>query len=141
MELLHPTTGTIGWGGTFNGNPVSASAGIATLDALTPAAIEELNENGDHLAERLNKVFQATGLPALATGVGSLFNIHATDEEITDHHPVGRADPELAELLHLGLMNRGYFLAPRGMGCLSTAMTPADLDGLVAAVEDLASTV
>jgi len=54
---------------------------------------------------------------------------------------VRRADPELTVLLHLGLMNRGYFLARRGMGCLSTAMTSEQLDGLVDAVEDLVNTV
>ena len=36
MALLHPTRGSIRWGGTFNGNPVSAAAGIATLESLTP---------------------------------------------------------------------------------------------------------
>ena len=87
--------------------------------------------------KRLGKVLEASGLPARAVGAGSLFNLHATGDEITDSHAVGRADPELAELLHLGLMNRGYFLAPRGMGCLSTAMAPADRDGLVDALEDL----
>ena len=67
-------------------------------------------------------MLEASGLPARAVGVGSLFNLHGTGGEITDNHAVGRADPELTEFLHLGLMNRGYFLAPRGMGCLSTAM-------------------
>ena len=137
MALLHPTDGNIRWGGTFNGNPVSAAAGIETLEALTPAVIDELNHNGQYLAERLNKVLEASRVPARVTGVGSLFNLHATAEEITDNHAVRRADPELTELLHLGLMNRGYFLAPRGMGCLSTAMTSADLDGLAESVEDL----
>ena len=141
MALLHPTQGTISWGGTFNGNPVSAAAGIETLEALTAPVIDELNRSGEELTERLHKALQASGLPAGATGTGSLFNIHATGEEVTDHHAVRRADPELTELLHLGLMNRGYFVAPRGMGCLSTAMTPEQLDGLVDAVEDLVNTV
>ena len=47
------------------------------------------------------------------------------------------ADPPI----HLGLMNRGYFLAPRGMACLSTAMTREELDGLADAVEDLVNAV
>ena len=141
MALLHPTHGTIRWGGTFNGNPVSAAAGVETLKALTPAVIEELNQKGEQLTERLNEALEASEVAAGVTGVGSLFHLHATDEEITDNHAVGRADPELTELLHLGLMNRGYFLAPRGMGCLSTAMTSADLDGLVESVEDLIKTL
>ena len=137
MALLHPIEGSIRWGGTFNGNPVSAAAGVETLEALTPEVMDQLNRDGEQLTERLGKVLEASGIPAGMTGVGSLFNIHATGDEITDSHAVGRADPALTELLHLGLMNRGYFLAPRGMGCLSTAMTSADLDGLVESVEDL----
>lgn len=141
MALLHPTRGSIQWGGTFNGNPVSAAAGIATLEALTPPVIDELNSAGEELVERIDKALEASGLPAGVTGAGSLFNLHATGEEITDHRAVGRADPQLTELLHLGLMNRGYFLAPRGMACLSTAMTTDELDGLVDAVEDLVSSL
>ena len=137
MALLHPSHGSIRLGGTFNGNPVSAAAGIETLEALTQPVIDELNRNGRQLVERLNKVFEAGGIPAGVTGVGSLFNIHGTDAEITDSHAVRSVDPELTEVLHLGLLNRGYFLAPRGMGCLSTAMTPAERDGLVDALEDL----
>jgi len=137
MALLHPTKGTIAWGGTFNGNPVSAAAGIATLEALTSDVIDDLNRKGDQLRERLNQVFRSSPLPARVTGIGSLFTICALDEEIRDYRAVRRADQVLAEFLHLGLMNRGYFLAPRGMGCLSTPMTSAHLDGLVAALEDL----
>lgn len=137
MELLHPTRGSIKWGGTFNGNPVTASAGIATLEALTPPVLDELNRRGRRLAEQLGKAFEASGLPAGVTGVGSLFNLHATGGEVADSRAAGSADPELADLLHLGLMNRGYFLAPRGMGCLSTAMGPEETEGLVNALEDL----
>lgn len=139
MALLHPTHGTIRWGGTFNGNPVSAAAGIETLEALTPTVIEELNLNGQQLAANLNKVFKASEVPAQVTSAGSLFNLHAITDEITDNHGIRHANPELTELLHLGLMNRGYFLASRGMGCLSTAMAQTDLDGLVEALENLTS--
>ena len=137
MALLHPTEGSISWGGTFNGNPVSAAAGIVTLESLTADAIYDLNEKGEWLAAQLNGVLEKNQTPARVTGAGSLFNIHATAEEITDSRPVRRADPRLGKLIHLGLMNRGFFLASRGMACLSTAMTQADLDGLVEAVEDL----
>lgn len=141
MALFHPEEGSIPWGGTFNGNPVSAAAGVETLEALTQDVIDDLNERGEWLTGRLNRVFEKSRTPARVTGVGSLFNIHAAAEEITDNRAVQRADPGLAKLIHLGLMNRGYFLAPRGMACLSTAMTQAETDGLVEAVEDLAETL
>ncbi len=137
MALLHPTKGSIRWGGTFNGNPVSAAAGVATLEMLTAKVIDELNQQGEDLAEGINQVLEASMVQARVTCAGSLYNIHSTAEPIADHAAVQRADPELADLLHLGLMNRGYFLAPRGMGCLSTVMTASERAGLVDALGDL----
>ena len=137
MALLHPETGSITWGGTFNGNPVSTGAGVETLSLLTGEVLDDLNRRGEKLASRLNASFVEGGLPAQVTNVGSLFNFHATNEAISDNDAVQRSDPELTRILHLGLMNRGYFVAPRGMGCLSTAMSKGDTEGLIEAVDDL----
>jgi glutamate-1-semialdehyde aminotransferase len=35
----------------------------------------------------------------------------------------------------LGLLNEGVFLAPRGMGCITTPMGEAEIDTLVQAIE------
>jgi hypothetical protein len=35
----------------------------------------------------------------------------------------------------LGLLTEGYWLAPRGMGCISTPMSETEVDGLVDATE------
>ena len=52
---------------------------------------------------------------------------------------VGVVANEQSRLAMLALLNEGYFLAPRGMGCISTPMTEADIDGLVQAVERVIS--
>ena len=85
-------------GGTFNGNPVAAAAGLATLRELTPARYEDLERLGDRLRARV---------PA-ATGIGSLFQV---------------ASPSPAEL-YLGLLLDGFLIAPRGMGAIATPTTP-----------------
>lgn len=141
MALLHPETGSISWGGTFNGNPVSTSAGVETLSLLSADVLEDLNRKGENLASRLNASFVESDVPVQVTNAGSLFNFHATADVIVDNNAVQAADPELARVIHLGLMNRGYFVAPRGMGCLSTAMSQTDRDGLIGAVDDLVATI
>ena len=123
MELLHPETGSISWGGTFNGNPVSAAAGVATLDILSADVIDGLNAAGDAFHDRMVRILGGSALSV--TGIGSLFNLHADDR------------PDLLKLVHLELLNRGYFLAPRGMGSLSTPMHAEELDGLATAIEEI----
>ena len=39
--------------------------------------------------------------------------------------------------LFLGLLNAGVMLAPRGMGCLSTAHSEADLDRFIDALDSV----
>ncbi len=128
-------TGFVPHGGTFNGNPVGAAAGIATLERLTPDVYERLNVLGERVRMGLGDLFERRGVPATVTGIGSLFNIHATREVVRDNRAVQRGDARFLKALMLGLMNEGYWLAPRGMGCISTPMDESTVDGLVAASE------
>ena len=137
METMNPVSGDISWGGTFNGNPVTAAAGVACLEMLTEAAINQLNELGGRVIEGINRVFTETGFPGQVTGMGSLFNLHPTSEPIHDVHAVHRADPDLKRIFHFGLLNRGFFLSARGSGCISTPMTRSEVDGLISATADI----
>jgi glutamate-1-semialdehyde 2,1-aminomutase len=110
-------------GGTYNGNPVGTAAGVATLERLTPDVYERLNGLGDRVRVGLEDLFERKGVPAHVTGVGSLFNIHAA------------GDSGYLKELVLGLLTEGYWLAPRGMGCTSTPMTEATVDGFLEASE------
>ena len=59
---------------------------------------------------------------ATAAAVGSLFRIELPDRS---HLPD----------LHLGLLANGILMTPRGMGCLSTPMTSAEIGAFVDAVQ------
>jgi glutamate-1-semialdehyde 2,1-aminomutase len=152
MELLTPRGGTdvynarsggppLYQGGTFTGNPGSLAAGIATLDQLDDATLRVLNTAGDKLRERLAVQARQRGLPLRVTGLGSLFNLHAIDAPVIRWRDLWRIDPGLQHGLFLELLNRGFAVAPRGMACLSTAMTDGDRDAFVDAVLGALSTV
>jgi glutamate-1-semialdehyde 2,1-aminomutase len=121
-------------GGTFNGNPVGAAAGIATLEQLTPDVYSRLNEMGDEVRARLNSLFARKGEPVQAVGVGSLFNIHFTSAPIRNHRDVARSDKARLHRFFVSLVNHGVILAPRGMGALSTPMGEHEIAALEAAV-------
>jgi len=120
--------GALVHGGTFNGNPVSAAAGLATLRHLTPARYSQLERLGDRLRKRLADGIVAAGIDARVGGVASIFQVF----------PGSSLQPRdgltAQSALFIGLLLDGFHLAPRGMGALSTPTTDADVDNLVAAV-------
>jgi glutamate-1-semialdehyde 2,1-aminomutase len=124
----------LGHGGTFNGNPLTMAAGLATLDELTPEALETLDALAAALRSKLDRLFADAGLTATVTQIGSLFNIHLTDGPVLDHEDVLRGDTVVLRALHLALLGSGILFTPRGMGCLSTPMTGAEVDAFVEAV-------
>ena len=118
MALFDPRRDDrIGHGGTFNANPLTMAAGLATLAELTPDRFDALEALAGELEAGVNARTAAT-----AAVVGSLFRIELPDRS---HLPD----------LHLGLLANGILMTPRGMGCLSTPMTSAEIGAFVDAVQ------
>jgi glutamate-1-semialdehyde 2,1-aminomutase len=120
--------GAMSHGGTFNGNPVAAAAGLATLRELTPARYERLDALGARLRERLAEAFVADGIDARVDGIASLFQVFVGPTL------VGEGPLSANQTLFLGLLVDGFHLAPRGMGAISTPATEADVDELAEAI-------
>ena len=121
-------SGALVHGGTFNGNPVSAAAGLATLRHLTPERYLELERLGDRLRGSIAEGIARTGLDASVAGIASIFQVVPGSSLV----PPDNLSPQAA--LFLGLLLDGFHLAPRGMGALSTPATDADIDDLTSAV-------
>ncbi|MDQ3890314.1 MAG: aminotransferase class III-fold pyridoxal phosphate-dependent enzyme [Actinomycetota bacterium] len=96
--------------GTFNGNPVTAAAGLAGLAALDGEAIERLNRRARELAGRIEAEGATAGVRVVVRRSGSIMHVHLAE-----------GDPPA--LLHLSLLLEGVYAAPRGMLNLSTAMS------------------
>ena len=128
-------------GGTYSGNPLSAAAGIATLEKLTPASYQQLEAMGKRMRDGLNQIFRAAGVRAQATGDGSLFQIVPTDRAIENYRsvPQDAAAFEWLDRLHQGLLAAGVIISHRGLSCVSTAMTADDVDQVLNAFERVVS--
>ena len=112
-------------------------AGIATLEALSPDSFTQLEQSASQMAATLENLFSKHQFPAQVTQIGSLFNIHTSTHPISDYRTSADHDIPLKQALHLGLLNHGFVLAPRGMGCLSTVIGQSEIDSLVEAVESV----
>jgi glutamate-1-semialdehyde 2,1-aminomutase len=120
--------GSLVHGGTFNGNPVAAAAGLATLRHLTADRYADLERMGDRLRAAFTTAFDREGLDVSIRGIASIFQVFPGSSLTA---PEGLT-PESA--LFLGLLLDGFHLAPRGMGALATPTTEADIEDLVVAV-------
>ena len=121
--------------GTFNGNPMTAAAGVATLRELTVDVYEDLEEKGEYLRDRLRHVISEMEAPMGVTGAASLFAIQATSEVVRDYRSYATNDGDLLEMVFMGMMNEGYLLSNRCAGNVSAAHTYEELDGFVDAFE------
>jgi glutamate-1-semialdehyde 2,1-aminomutase len=121
-------SGSLVHGGTFNGNPVAAAAGLATLRHMTRDRYDELEARATRLRATIAAGIAREGLDARVDGVASIFQVFPG----SGLQPPDGLSPQAA--LFLGLLVDGFQLAPRGMGALSTPATDADVDDLAAAV-------
>ena len=136
MSFYDPRQGRarISQGGTFNANPVTMAAGVATLNALTPDAYARLEAIAERLRGGVSRLLSATRRRGQVTGTGSLFWLHWTTETLTDYRSTRAKDAEMAQRVFMGMLNEGILLTQRGLGACSLAMGDDDVDRFVNAL-------
>ncbi len=136
MALFDPSAGrpAVPHPGSYNANPVSLAAGLASLEALDAAAIAGLNRVGDAVRTACRAIFADAALTAQLTGMGSLFGIHLTVRTVRAWRDTVGADLALRHRLFLALYNEGVLIDPRGVGAPSTAIGMGEVEQLAAAL-------
>ena len=84
------------------------------------------------------------GLKGCVSGLGSLLQVHWQDRKpanATDSIVGLTRAGGLPRLVHLEMMNRGVYVAGRGMFALSTPMTHVDIDKAVVSFRETLSTL
>ena len=126
-------------GGTFVANPVTMTAGLATLKLLEDGHfINDLNRTGDKIREQLARIFETQRIDVQVIGVGSIFNTHFTKQEVKNAIIAANADKERLFEYDMTLISKGLFFLPTHNGVLSTAHSKADLSKLLVETEDYA---
>ena len=129
----HPQT--IPHNGTFNANNITMAAGLATMKEFGAEQVARINQLGQRLRKGLNATFQESGIRIRAVGTGSIIRIHWSDGKIRTARDAVAAQEKALDfprLLHLEMMNRGIFSAPRCQYAISTPMTEKEIDTAVA---------
>lgn len=139
MAVFDPRHGkpALPHGGTFSANPVTMRAGLAAMELLDEAAFKRLDALGDAVRDGINRAFRKHGVPGRAVGLGSLLKIHFSEREIRDYRSAYITEQEARRqaVFNRGLLDRGILAAGYGLMALSTPMTSAETDAIVAAVD------
>jgi len=140
MAVFDPRSGkpALPHGGTFSANPVTMRAGLAAMELLDEAACARLDTIGEAVRSGIDDAFRAHGVPGGTVGLGSLLKIHFTDRPVRDYRSAYPTEQETQRqtAFHRALLNRGVLAAGYGLMALSTPMTDADVDAIVAAASD-----
>jgi glutamate-1-semialdehyde 2,1-aminomutase len=130
-------TRTIAHAGTFNNNVATMTAGCAVLGEIFTADIASLHTaRGDDFRRSVASVLARHQLAVSVSGFGSMLALHALAEPPRTAADVAGRDPQLQELLFLGLLERGIYIAPRGMMNLGLAHTDDQLASALDALDD-----
>ncbi len=117
--------------GTFNGNPLSMAAGIATLGVLRQGAAAiypRMGAQAGELADHARAEARRCGVPLCVQQVGPVLQLFAGVDSLAGLPDAGRADRELTQRLTEALLRRGVQALPRGLMYLSAAHGPAEID-------------
>jgi glutamate-1-semialdehyde 2,1-aminomutase len=99
--------------GTFNGNPLSAAAGLAALtEVLTKDAYDHLGKLGTMLAEGCERAIEESDIPAHAVDLGAKGCVSYRKEPLRNYRDFLETVPELFYASFSWMINRGIFMTP-----------------------------
>jgi glutamate-1-semialdehyde 2,1-aminomutase len=138
MDLI--ASNQVKHGGTYNGNPLCATAGLYTLRSLAnPAVQARIRATGEKIMEGIRRAAQDSHIPCVVQGVGSMFQTLFIDPEKAPKHYRDLLDADFyryAAFRH-ALLTQGVHVNSSGLACwfVSAAHNPDDIEFTIAAVE------
>ncbi len=115
--------------GTFSGNPISATAGLAMIRELEePGFFERIDGYGDRIRKGLREMAADLDMEIQAVGRGSIFGVFFGSHPIRNIRDVQRCDAEKGRAFFMGLVANGIFVTPFHLGFTNGAQTDEDID-------------
>jgi glutamate-1-semialdehyde 2,1-aminomutase len=130
MRLVAPS-GKVYQAGTYNGNPISVAAGLATLEILrrTKSFYSTMEKKCEEIVKPLKRFVQDLNEKVQINHVASMFQMFLTDRSVYDYSSAKTADSGSFMEFHMKLLRQGIFLPPSQFETcfISAAHTTQDL--------------
>jgi glutamate-1-semialdehyde 2,1-aminomutase len=129
MDLLAPS-GPVYQAGTLSGNPMAMTAGLWSLEQLSPRLYRHIAKLGTRLAAGLADAARDAGVAMQVNAFGSLLTPFFTSQPVRDHESATSADREAYAAFFRGMLERGVYPPPSQFEAwfISGAHTERDID-------------
>ena len=139
MDFLAPL-GPVYQAGTLSGNPLAMCAGIATLSHLIEhqgAVYSQLERTTLEIANGVQAIAHAAGIPMTTNHVGSMFTWFFTSEKVRDFESAAKSDTAAFGRFHHAMMEAGVWLPPSQFEAafISTAHDEREVEFLLEAAK------
>jgi glutamate-1-semialdehyde 2,1-aminomutase len=136
-------TGGVLHGGTFNAQPVTMAAMVATQTTLTPEQYASASERGVRLRDGIAQILQEAGLKAQVTGFELMFHVaFGLEAPARNYRDLLKSDKPMYVKFAHALLKRGVRVLERGAWFVSFAhddgVIDATLDAVRGAAKELA---
>jgi glutamate-1-semialdehyde 2,1-aminomutase len=139
MENFAPL-GRVYQAGTFNGNPLSMTAGYTTVTELEDGRVyKKVNSLGEKMRKGLEELSQDLRIDTKVYGIASMFQMYFTDKEVVDYKSALSADKEFFLEFQRGLLSKGVFFPPSQYECnfISYAHSEREIEHTLEAAEEV----
>lgn len=137
MDLV--SSGTVAFGGTFNGNPISLACAYATLEELSRdngALVTEMNQRAKFLMKGIKDSSVAHGLPTVVSGFGAAFAVHFRNApDLQDYRDTLADDHALLERFLSKALEEGLYSLPDGRFYVSAVHTDDDVSKTIEVID------
>lgn len=145
MQKLAPI-GPVYQAGTYAGNPLSASAGLAGLRSLKKRSNQVypgLERRGKSVAAGIREEIEDQRISAQVNQIGSMFQVFFTDRRVTDYASAKSSDSTSYNTYFRSLMKSQVFVPPSQVeSCfISTAHTEDDVQETLNSASDALKSV
>jgi len=135
MEYIAPL-GPVYQAGTLSGNPMSMSAGLAMLNALSDDSsfYQNLSKKVQRLTDGILAQAKANNIGMTANVVGGMFGLFFTDSNaVTNFNETSQCDVERFKKFYHLMLEEGVYMAPSAYeaGFVSNAHTDEDIQATI----------
>ncbi|PVE96912.1 glutamate-1-semialdehyde 2,1-aminomutase [Microbacterium sp. TPD7012] len=142
MSNFSPAGGSVMLAGTFNGNSASTAAAIATIGVLSDPAVgfyDHVRTLGDRMRDGMRSITRELGIPAVVTGLGSVFVTYFLEGEVRGYRDLQRNNDHAYAKFHRKMTDAGFLMYPMALkrNHISLAHTEDDIDRTLDAAADV----